>query len=73
MVVTLLCHSEEHRDEESVFPYLRLGERILRLRFAPLRMTAEIIYAYVKAKNRSAFCILHYAFCVKLVDRPPFP
>ena len=33
MVVTLLCHSEEHRDEESVSPYLRFGERILRLRF----------------------------------------
>ena len=26
--------AEKHRDEESVSPYLRLRERILRLRFA---------------------------------------
>ena len=36
------CHSEAHSDEESVSSYLHLGERILRLRFASLRMTVEI-------------------------------
>ena len=63
-VLIPVCHSEEHRDEESVPPYLRLGERILRLRFAPLRMTTEIIYASDNTKNRSAFCTMRSALCV---------